>query len=77
MIYYEKGSTNTVLGEEDLKQGLYEALEKLGPRKKVLAVPPDITRYHSKAGLLTEYAWEYYGERPQRCICRPWGPMLP
>jgi nickel-dependent lactate racemase len=29
----------------------------------VLAVPPDITRYHSKAGLLTEYAWEYYGER--------------
>ena len=63
MIWFEKGSPHTVLENEDLRSGLYEALEKLGPRKKVLAVPPDITRFYSKAGLVTEHAWEYFGER--------------
>ena len=29
----------------------------------MIAVPPDFTRFHSKAGELTEYAWEYYGDR--------------
>jgi nickel-dependent lactate racemase len=63
MIWFEKGSSHTVLSDEDLRSGLFEALEKLGPRKKVLAIPPDITRFYSKAGLLTEHAWEYFGER--------------
>jgi nickel-dependent lactate racemase len=44
-----------------VKAGLFEALGRLGERKRVLAVPPDFTRLHSKAGLLTELAWEYYG----------------
>ena len=42
---------------------LFAALDKLGERKRVLVVPPDITRLHSRAGDLTRYAWEYYGER--------------
>ena len=63
MIWFEKGSSHTVLSDEDLRSGLFEALEKLGPRKKVLAIPPDITRFYSKAGLVTEHAWEYFGER--------------
>ena len=63
MICYEQGSPHTVLTDEDLRSGLFVALEKLGPRKKVLAIPPDITRFYSKAGLLTELAWEYFGER--------------
>ena len=45
-----------------MKDGLYAALDALGPRKKVLAVPPDITRFHSQAGMLTELAWRYYGQ---------------
>jgi nickel-dependent lactate racemase len=44
----------------EVKANLFKALGKLGPRKKVLAVPPDFTRFHSKAGELTEYAWDYY-----------------
>ena len=40
-----------------------EALGKLGTRSRVLAVPPDITRFHSQAGWLTRCAFEYYGER--------------
>ena len=47
MIYYSKGSANTVLTGSDLKEGLFIALEKLGNRNKVLAVPPDFTRFHS------------------------------
>ena len=26
-------------------------------------MPPDFTRFHSKAGELTEMAWEFYGDR--------------
>ena len=60
MIYYSKGSVDSDLSKEDLRAGLYEALDKLGSKKKVLAIPPDITRLHSSAGILTEYTWEYY-----------------
>jgi nickel-dependent lactate racemase len=63
MILYSRGSENDVLLEEDLKKGLSEALAKLGARKKVLAIPPDHTRFHSHAGILTRLAWEYYGTR--------------
>lgn len=63
MLYYEKGSIDKELTSEDLKKGLYEAFEKIGEKKKVLAIPPDYTRLPSRAGVLTEYAWQYYGER--------------
>jgi nickel-dependent lactate racemase len=62
MIYFKAGSEDTVLGSEDLKKGLFTALEKLGPRKKVLAVPPDSTRLHSRAGEMTTYIYNYYRE---------------
>jgi len=42
---------------------LVESLAKLGERKRVLVVPPDYSRLHSRAGDLTRYAWEYYGDR--------------
>ena len=60
MIYFEKGSETTVLSPEDLKQGLFEALGKIGMRNKVLVVPPDFSRYHSQAGALTSFAFQYY-----------------
>jgi nickel-dependent lactate racemase len=47
---------------EEIRAGLREALAKLGERKRVLVVPPDFTRFHSKAGELTEMAWEFYGD---------------
>ncbi len=62
MIYYAKGSIDSELTAEDLKKGLFEAFEKLGKRKKVLAIPPDYTRLPSRAGELTEMTWQYYGE---------------
>jgi nickel-dependent lactate racemase len=60
MIYFERGAVTDSLSDNDLKEGLNRALDALGRRAKVLALPPDFTRYHSRAGLLTEYAWEYY-----------------
>lgn len=57
------GSPSAELSSEELKRGLFEALERLGARRKVLAVPPDITRLHSRAGELTCYLRQYYGER--------------
>jgi nickel-dependent lactate racemase len=62
VLLYSKGSINANLTREDLREGLHEALDKLGRKTKVIAVPPDITRHHSQAGILTEFAWEYYGE---------------
>jgi nickel-dependent lactate racemase len=60
MIYYKSGSENTILGPNDLEYGLYSALVKIGPRKKVLAIPPDFTRFHSRAGDLTTLIYKYY-----------------
>ncbi len=61
MLLYSKGSVDGALTGEELKEGLYAAFDRLGARKKVMAIPPDITRYHSQAGILTELVWEYYG----------------
>lgn len=63
MIYYQNGSIDNNMSHEDLKRGLEEALQKLGEKKKVLAIPPDFTRFPSRAGELTEIAWQYYGDK--------------
>ncbi|MGA7886423.1 MAG: lactate racemase domain-containing protein [Acidobacteriaceae bacterium] len=67
-LYGNVGSADTDLSGQQLNDLLVEALGKLGPRKRVLIVPPDITRLHSRAGELTRYAWEYYGDRLQAVL---------
>ncbi len=62
-LYFSAGSETTELSPAEVRQGLYSAFEKLGERRKVLALPPDFTRYHSQAGELTRMAWQYYGDR--------------
>ena len=62
MLYYARGGEQEVISNDDLRAGLTEALDRIGTRTKVLAVPPDITRLHSRAGLLTVYLHDYYGE---------------
>ena len=63
MLYFAKGGVKEVLGNRELEEGLFSALDKLGLRKKVLAIPPDFTRYHSKAGELTRLTYNYYKEK--------------
>lgn len=62
MIYFQSGSENTVLDQKDLVAGISSALDKLGKRKQVLVVPPDFTRFHSKAGDITSIIYNYYKE---------------
>ncbi|HEX3436961.1 MAG TPA: lactate racemase domain-containing protein [Pseudacidobacterium sp.] len=62
-LYLSAGSSTTELTPVQLKDMLFEALGALGERKRVLIVPPDQTRAHSRAGELTRYAWEYYGDK--------------
>ncbi len=61
MLYFSRGSETDELTSLDLQNGLNEAFDKLGKRKKVLALPPDFTRYHSRAGELTSYSYQYFG----------------
>lgn len=61
MLYYARGSESDELSSEDLQNGLSQALNKLGSRKKVLVLPPDYTRFHSRAGEITAFIYGYYG----------------
>jgi nickel-dependent lactate racemase len=63
MLYFARGSATDRLTAEDLRAGVRAALDRLGPRRRVLAVPPDFTRFHSQAGPLTCLVHEYYGDR--------------
>ncbi len=62
MIYYKTGSEDTVIGPHELEYGLYSAFIKMGTRKKVLVVPPDFTRFHSRAGDITTLTYKYFKE---------------
>jgi len=61
-LFFAAGSVETEMSAAEIRAGLNEALRKLGERKRVVVVPPDFTRFHSKAGELTEMAWEFYGD---------------
>jgi nickel-dependent lactate racemase len=63
MIYFETGSPTAILSDNDLKEGLFEALDKMGAKQKVLAIPPDYTRLPSKAGELTTFSYQYFKEK--------------
>jgi nickel-dependent lactate racemase len=63
MLYYQRGSETDILTSEDLKKGLKIAFDKLGQRKNVLVIPPDFTRFHSRAGELTSLAYDYFGNK--------------
>ena len=60
MIYYQRGSENSVIDSQSLEEGLFSALDKIGKKKKVLVVPPDQTRIHSRAGEITALLYKYY-----------------
>lgn len=52
-----------MLSHDDLEHGVYRALDKIGNRNNVLVIPPDFTRFHSRAGDITTLIYKYYGEK--------------
>jgi nickel-dependent lactate racemase len=67
-LYCATGSAETDLSLQQLHDLLAESLAKLGKRDRILVVPPDQSRLHSRAGDLTRFAWEYFGNRLQAVL---------
>ena len=62
MLYFARGSASDIISPAEVRSALYGVFDNLGPRKRVLAIPPDFTRFNSYAGPLTAMADDYYGE---------------
>ena len=62
-MMYSQTKKQSGLTEEQLKKSFFKGLKNIGPRQRVLLIPPDITRIHGFAGMLTVWAVEYYGEK--------------
>lgn len=61
--YFAEGSPSAVLSDQHLATSLRATLQGLGDRQRVLAIPPDFTRFNSRAGLLTCAAYGHYGDK--------------
>jgi nickel-dependent lactate racemase len=62
-LYFAQGSPDTDFDNEEIRDALSAAFDKLGLRHKVLALPPDFTRANSMAGPITCMVYEHFGER--------------
>jgi nickel-dependent lactate racemase len=68
MMFYENGGTEVSLDSSDLKGALEGVFPKWRNRKKVMLIPPDITRLHSRAGEISSLSFEYFQERVQAVL---------
>ena len=75
-LYECIGDVESELSSAELQDSLHRALAKLGKRNRVLAVPPDQSRIHSRAGELTQQACAYYGDR-LKCVLPALGTHTP
>ena len=62
-VFFASGSPDADFGDADLNAALTQALDALGPKRRVLVVPPDYSRVHSGAGRLTCQAHDFLGSR--------------
>jgi len=62
-LYFAAGSPTADFSADELKQAVWRTLDALGPRQRVLALPPDITRVHSRAGHWHAHADDPFGNR--------------
>ena len=60
--YYANGSENTSLSNEDFRAALAQTFQTIGTPKKALLLPPDFTRFYSRAGELTVLCHEMLGD---------------
>jgi nickel-dependent lactate racemase len=62
MVYLAIGSEERHLNKEEIESLVFKTLNAIGKRRKVLAIPPDISRFHSFAGYITEVVYKYFKE---------------
>lgn len=56
------GGPSARLSPEQIRSSIEEILTHFGTGSKVLAVPPDFTRYHSYAGQITGFVYDIVGD---------------
>ncbi len=61
MLYYSRGSKTDVITPDEVRAALKQVFDSMGPRRRVLAIPPDFTRFNSYAGPITEMVYDYFG----------------
>ena len=61
MLYYSRGSKNDIISAGEVRAALKQVFDAMGPKKRVLAIPPDFTRFNSYAGPITEMVYDYFG----------------
>ena len=62
MLFFAKGSESEVLSQAVVREALIGVFESLGKKRRVLAIPPDITRLNSLGGEITAIANDFYGD---------------
>ena len=61
MLYYSRGSKTDAITPDEVRAALKQVFDAMGPRRRVLAIPPDFTRFNSYAGPITEMVYDYFG----------------
>lgn len=62
MLYYARGSKEDNISPDEVRAALSGVFDAMGPKRRVLAIPPDFTRLNSYAGPITEMVYDYFGE---------------
>ncbi len=62
-MIFQKGSENASLTADDIGECIAAVLKAAGGPRKILAVPPDFTRYYSRAGEITALLCGMAGDR--------------
>lgn len=62
MLYFARGSKTDVITPAETREILGKVFDGMGRKKRVLAIPPDFTRFNSYAGPITEMINDYYGD---------------
>lgn len=60
MLYYARGSKTDNISPDEVRSILKEVFDGMGIKKRVVAIPPDFTRFNSYAGPITEMAYDYF-----------------
>src|SRR5574344_923005 len=62
MLYFARGSKDDDITPDEVRGILGEVFDKMGVKHRVLAIPPDFTRFNSYAGQITEMVNDYFGD---------------
>ncbi len=68
MFYSAVEKGGQILELKEMRQVLKSVIEEYPDARRVLIIPPDFTRFHSGAGLLTEMAWKLLGSRVKAVV---------